>query len=1071
MADTPRSFFEICIHRPIMTSMMSLALIIFGIIGLSKLPVRELPDVDPPIVSVTTIYPGASAEVVESEVTEILEDAIASSESIKILSSSSREETSSITIEFLLNRDVDLAAQDVRDRVAHVRGDLPDDADEPIVRKQDSSGGAIIWASLISEVLTPQELTRVADDVLKDRLQSLPGVSSVIIAGEKRFTIRIRLDAERMAARKVTVIDIQTALREQNVELPAGRVENLQREMTIQMRGQLRTVEEFNRLIIRQDGANVVRLLDVGYAEVGVEDERGIARESGQPTVGLGIVRQSKANTIDISRRVWETLEKLEDTLPGEIRIHNSYDESDYIKVAVKEVFQTLGIALVLVVLTIFVFLRNIRATVLPALSIPVSIFATFGALYMFGFSINLFTLLALVLAIGIVVDDAIVVLENMHRHIEAGMTAFDAAIVTMKEIAFAIVTITMSLIAVFTPLAFITGVAGRLLVEFAAALVISVIISAFVALTLSPSAGARILQPVGNEDHGRIFRFFERGFGKVNNIYERVLGWSLNHRKSIAAIALTSLGMSYYFFTQLDREFMPSDDKGWFMLFQIAPQGSTPEYSDRMLRQVEEIVADIPNIRNKFTAVALPFDGAGDATSGLAFINMEKGDRPSVHDVVNGPHGLGNRVFNEVEGALVFPVLPKAVQVGFGQQSFALVLSHSDLETLNLYVEDLMAQLRTEGLVANVRSTVELTKPELRVSVDRDRAGVLGVSIEAISRTLQILFGGQDLSEIKLGGKEYEVIAQMQRERRLTPSDLERLFIRSNTGELVQLSNVVNFDTGAGPNKIERFQRLRSMTIEGTPAGIPLGTAVARTETILHETMPPNFSFDWKGEARNLRETSGEFYFFTGLAILVVFMVLAAQFESLLHPFTVMLALPLAFVGAFGLLYGLNWIDFAGNMLHGWVNYAPEHPPWAETLQRFVPRIPSMTLNMFSQVGLVILIGLVTKNSILLVEFANQRMRDGLTAREAMFKAGMIRFRPILMTSLATIAGILPIAIGFGDSAEGRRPLGVVAVGGLATSTLLTLVVIPVFYTLFDDLAAKFQKPVLERAISPHAP
>lgn len=1042
MSTSPRSFFELCIHRPIMTSMMSLMIIVIGVIGFSELPVRSLPNVDPTVITVVTSYPGASAEVVEIEVTEPIEDAVNSADSIKLLTSESVEEGSVVRVEFLQSRDIDLAAQDVRDRIAGIRGNLPDTIDEPIVRKQESISGAIMWLSLQGQGYNLTELSRIADDVVKDRLQTIPGVSSIIVAGEKRFAIRIRLDTERMAARGITVADVEQALKDQNVELPSGRVENRQREMTIQVRGQMKTVDEFNRLILRQTGSNTVRLLDVGYAEAGAEDERVTIRNNGTETVSLGVVRQSRANTIEIARGVDKRIEELKSILPAGIHITTDYDVSIHVEKAVNEVFQTLGIAGVLVILTIFLFLRNIRATIIPALSIPISIFATFAVLYLLGFSINLLTLLALVLAIGIVVDDAIVVLENIHRHIEDGMKPFDAAIRTMKEIAFAIVTITLSLIAVFTPLMFITGTVGRLLVEFAAALIIAVVVSAFVALTLSPTVGARLLHANSSERHGRLFKFAEHFFEHLNRFYEFTLSWVLTHRKTVIIFILLTLSASWYLFTHLDSDFLPEEDQGQFLSLVLSPIGATPEYTDRMVREMEKILAETPEIINYWSASTISFDGrAGDPSLGMSYSMLKQGERRHIRDIFAGPDGLAARFFNEIEGAIAFPMMPKAIGEGFSQ-SFQLVITHSDLVELDRYSRDLISRLRAEGYLTNIRSVVELTKPELRVSIDRDRAGALGVSIEEISRTLQVLFGGDDLSEIKLEGKEYEVIVQLDRDRRLTPTDLERLFVRSRSGELLQLNNVVNFETGAGPNKILRFQRLRSTIIEATPVGVTLGTAINRTALILEETLPLNFYYDWEGEARELKEASRSFYFFSILAILIVYMVLAAQFESLVHPFTVMLALPLAFVGAFGSLYLLNWVDILA------ISHFPE----------ILPRIPSMNLNIFSQIGLVILIGLVTKNSILLVEFANQLMAEGQTSRKAMLQAGLIRFRPILMTSMATIVGILPIAIGFGDAAESRRPLGVVAVGGLFSSTLLTLYVIPVFYTIFDDLRSSFK-------------
>jgi hydrophobe/amphiphile efflux-1 (HAE1) family protein len=1032
--------------------MMSIALIIFGLLGLDRLPVRELPDIDAPIVYVLAVYPGASAEVVESEVTERIEEAVSSASGIRLLTSETREQVANITIEFEQGEDLDNAAQEVRDRITRVRGSLPEDVDDPVVFKSDASASPIMWVAFYSDRFDTQELTRIADDQVKDRLQTVPGVSSVIIGGQKRFAMRIWLDSEKMAARGITVLDVDRALRAQNVDLPSGRVENLDRELTIQTRGQLLTAEAFNRLVIREEADRNIRLADIGHAREGVEDERAIARFNGKPAIGLGIVRQSTANTLEVAQGIKDRMEYILPQLPDGIEVSYPYDESIYVEKAVHEVFETLGIAFVLVVLTIFFFLRNVRSTIIPSLSVPISIIASFGVMYILGFSINIFTLLALVLAIGIVVDDAIVVLENVYRHIEDGMTPFNAAIQTMREIAFAIVTITMSLVAVFLPLAFIGGITGRLLLEFSVALSVSVLCSAFVALTLSPMASARILKPIHQVQHGRLFNAFERFFKWLNAHYEHVLGFALRHRPMVLVLAVLSLGLSAFFFLQLDEDFIPQEDKGRFFSIAIAPVGSTPEYTDRMMRQMETIVAETEEVAGYFTAVALPFSGPGDASQGFMFVRLKEGDRPNSRDIVGGPGGLGERFMTEVEGAIAIPILPKAVSVGFGQP-FQLIITNPDLKELAAFSQQLANRLRQEGFLSGVRSTFEINKPELRIAIDRDRAGTLGVSVADISRTLQILFGGQDVSEIKRDGKQYEVMVQLERKNRLTPSDLERIFVRNNRGELVQLNNVITTSTGAGPNVIERFSRLRSATIEGTPMGVTLGTAVERTEAVLAEMLPAGYTYDWLGEARNLRESSNALYFFLLLAIIVVYMVLAAQFESLVHPFTVMLALPLAFLGAFGLLYLLSWVNHFGEEMYGWVHYAPDPPQIAHVLHSLIPRIPSMNINIFSQVGLVLLVGLVTKNSILLVEFANQQMAKGASPKEAMKKAGLIRLRPILMTSFATIAGILPIAIGFGDAAESRRPLGVVAVGGMITSTILTLVVIPVIYTLLAEL------------------
>ncbi|MGA0332609.1 MAG: efflux RND transporter permease subunit [Kiritimatiellia bacterium] len=1051
------SFSSPFIRRPVATIMLNLSLIVFGLLGLQRLPVRELPDIDAPIVNVLAIYPGASASVVESEVTERLEDAISGVEQIKILSSVSREQVSSITIEFNNSHDIEIAAQDVRDAVARSRGALPEDVEDPIVSKQDANARPVMWISFFSDQFNTTELTRIADEQVRERLQNVSGVSSVIIGGEKRRAIRLRLDSKLMASRGVTVQDIERALINQNVELPSGRMESRDLELTIQSRGELKTPAEFDRLVIFNDGDALVRFQDVGRAEWGVEDERVTARFKGNPTVGLGVVRQSKANTLEVASGVKAVMAELAPSLPEGIQFDYPYDESVFVERAVIEVWETLAIAFALVVLTIFVFLRSPRATLVPAAAIPVSIVATFGCMYALGFSINIFTLLALVLAIGLVVDDAIVVLENIYRHLEEGKKPMEAAFMAMDEISFAVIATTLSLVAVFLPLAFVGGITGRLLLEFAVALSFAVMVSSLVALTLAPMMGGRILRAQNSQEHGKVFRAFERGFDRIAARYERSLGWVLRHRLAMIVIALFSVGISGYLFMNLDQEFLPEEDKGRMLILGFTPEGSTTEFTDRMVRQAEEILKETPEVDAFFSAVALPFNGPGNATQFFIFTRLVDGERRHIRDVVAGPAGLGARMFTEVEGAISFPILPKAVDARF-DQPFQLILQHPNLERLNQVTQEIANHLRGTGALDNIRSSFELNKPELEVRYDRDRAASLGISIEEISRSLQINFGGVDLSDIKLDGKQYEVIAQLEADRRMTPEDLENLYVRAGSGDLVPLASVVSLNVRTGPNQIERYQRQRSATLGGTPAGGTLGSALEQAEQVLAEYLPEDVSYAWGGESRDLQESSADIYGFFILAIIVVYMVLAAQFESFIHPLTVMLSLPLAFLGAFALLYWLAWTNVLGEMLYGWVTYAPSAPQFAVVMQKLVPRISSMNLNIFSQVGLVLLVGLVTKNSILLVEFANQLVAKGMTAKEAMMEAGAKRLRPILMTSMATIMGILPIAIGFGDAAESRRPLGVVAVGGMISSTILTLLVIPVIYTLFAEMAEKWK-------------
>ena len=1032
---------RLSIQRPVLASMMSLALVLFGVIGLSRLPVRELPDIDPPIVSVTTVYPGANAAVVETEVSERLEEEINNIEGIKTLTSQSREQVSSITIEFDLSRDIDLCAQDVRDRVSRVRGSLPDDIKEPIIAKQDADAFPIIWLGLNSARYTPLELTRLAETQIKNRLQTVKGVSGVWIAGEQRFAMRLWLDSEKMAAHRVTVLDVQTALRQQNVELPSGRVENLDREMTIETRGELKTPEQYNQLVIKIDGTKIVRLRDIGRAEAGVENYRTVARNNGEPCVFLGVVKQSKGNTVEVAHGVKAEMERIRSTLPAGVSFLVNYDTSTFVERSIKEVWTTLGVAFALVVLVIYLFLRDVRSTLIPAIAIPVSIVGTFAILYAFGYSVNILTMLALVLAIGVVVDDAIVVLENIFRHIEQGEKPMQAAFKAMDEIAFAIIAITVALVAVFAPLAFQRSQTGRLFIEFAVAVAGSVIISAFVALTLSPSMAARILKTAEHKHHNFVLVAFEKLLNGFIRFYRRSLAYALEHRVKVMGVGLASLGLMVLTYVNLEEEFLPEEDRGLMLSFITAPQGATSEYTSRMVDKVENILRQTPEVELFGSVVALAMNGPGEANVGIAFVHFKEDRKRTVQEIVKGPGGLQTRFLAEVEGALAFPQIPKAFTRGFGAP-FQLTIQSQDLEALNRYAGELVNKLQQTKLdgkpmLINLQSSFEVNKPELRLDINRDRAAALGVSVEDISRTLQILFGGLDLSRIKIGGKEYSVMAQLSRESRLTPQDLDRLYVRNAAGEMIQLSSVVSYQVGAAPNKIEHYNRMRSATISGTPVGVPLGTVLLRVEDLLRTDLPGGFLYTWSGESRDLRDTGHEVGLVLILALIIVYMVLAAQFESLIHPLTVILAVPLAAVGAFGLLWLLNYAGKAG----------------------VLPVIPAMNLNLFSQIGLVLLVGLVTKNSILLVEFANQQRAKGVNAHDAMLQAGVVRLRPILMTAFSTIAGILPIAIGFGAGAESRRPMGVAVVGGMLTSTFLTLIIIPVVYTLFSDLAERLRR------------
>ena len=1027
---------ELSIQRPVLATMMSLALVLFGAISLSRLPVRELPDIDPPIVNVTTVYPGANASVVETEITERLEEVINNVTGIKTLTSESREQVSNITIEFNLSRDIDIAAQDVRDRVSRVRGRLPENIDEPVISKQDSDARPIMWIGMSSDRFTPLEMTDLAEKQIKNRLQTVEGVSSIFIGGEQRFAIRLWLDSEKMAAHQVTVLDVQRALTEQNVELPSGRVENWDREMTIQTQGELKTVAQFNQLVIRQDRDRFVRLRDIGYAAEGVENERTGARNNGKPCIFLGVVKQSKANSVSVSHGIRDQLELVRPTLPDGIEMVVNYDESNFVEDSIREVWFTLAFAFLLVVTVIYVFLHNFRATLVPAVAIPVSIVASFAVMHLMGYSINILTLLALVLSIGIVVDDAIVVLENIHRHIEEGLSPFQAALKGMKEITFAVIATTVALVAVFIPLAFQSSTTGRLFVEFAIAIVAAVVVSTFVALSLTPMMASRILQS-SNHKPGGLVRLFESVMQGLTQGYRGLLERLLNRSAIVrlgmlGALAVVLLLASRLLYTHLEGDFLPEEDKGRLLCFVIAPEGSTTEYTNRMLLQMEEILSKTPEVEIYGSLVAPGFSGPGLANNGIVFVHLAKERDRTVQEMVNAPDGLRSQFFSQVEGAIAIPNIPKTINRSF-RSPFQVVIQAGDLEQLDGFVTDFVNQLRQSGFIQNVQSSFEMNKPELKLDIDRDRASALRVSIQDISRTLQILFGGLDISRIKRDGKEYDVIAQLERTSRLTPEHLDRIYVRNQDGRLIQLSSIVQRQVGVAPNKIERYNRIRSATISGTPMGVTMGTAVSRVKEMLEAQMPAGFLYDWSGESRDLQDAGQEIGWVLVLALVFVYMVLASQFESLLHPLTVMLTVPLAAVGALGLLWLIGALGRVG----------------------WMPLVPAMNVNLFSQIGMVLLVGLVTKNGILLVEFANQLRAQGLSAREAMTQSGLVRLRPILMTAISTISGILPIAIGFGAGAESRRPMGVVVVGGMMTSTFLTLFVIPLVYTLFADVSA----------------
>jgi multidrug efflux pump len=1009
---------EISIQRPVLATVMSLAIILFGVISFSRLPVREYPDIDPPIVSVTTFYRGASPSVVETEITDVIEEQLATLEGIKTIESSSREQGSVISIEFELSRDVEEATNDVRDRVSRVRGTLPREADDPIVEKVDTNAQPIFWIALSSRRHSNLELSDVADRVLKERIQRLPGIGNVFIGGERRYAMRVWLDPARMAAHELTTQDVEDAIRRENAEIPAGRVEGQEREFSVRTRGDLVTAEEFGAIIVKQQGTERVRLDDVAEVTVGAEDERTAARWNGEPAVGLGVVKQSKASTIDVADAVRRALPELATALPEGMKLDVAYDSATFIKESIREVSNTIFVAMGLVVLVILVFLKSLRATVIPAVAIPISIIGTFTVVYAMGYTINILTLLALVLAIGLVVDDAIVMLENVYRHMEMGKSRFRAALEGSKEIGFAILATTIALVAVFVPVSFLQGNVGRLFSEFGISVAVAVLISGFVALTLTPMLCSRTLRPLHGARQGRVSDAIDRFFDGLNVQYDRALRWFLGHRSLALGIAGLLLALIGGMFFLLPSELVPTEDRGIGFGIVIAPEGSTLQYTDRYMREVESVLLPLPEREGLFTATGLGFGGPGRVTNGFLFLRLKSRDerQKSQQQIVQE---LFPRLMS-IPGVLAFVINPPSLGGRFSSTPVEYVLQAESYEELQQAVGVMMGEASKLGYYINLDTDLRLNKPQLDITIDRERAAQLGVSVTDIGTTLETFLGGRAVSEFKRGTKQYDVIAQVKPGDRATPGAIDGIYIRGRGG-LVQLANVVKVHETVAPKELNHYNRVRSASITANlPPGFPIGTALDALDKIASEKLPPGVKRELAGQSREFRESSTSLYFLFLLAVVFIYLVLAAQFESFIHPLTILLAVPLAVAGAL--------------------------------ISLFIFR---QTLNIYSQIGLIMLIGLVTKNSILIVEYANQLRARGLSVVDGVAAAAKIRLRPILMTSFATIFGILPIAIGLGAGAEARRPLGIAVVGGMFFSTFLTLVLVPVVYTLL----ARFTK------------
>ncbi|MBK1719057.1 efflux RND transporter permease subunit [Thiocystis violacea] len=1019
---------DISITRPVLASVLSLLLVAFGLVSFDRLPLRQYPDTDPPVVSVETLYRGAAAAVVESRVTQIIEERIAGVAGIRTVESTSEDGRSQITVEFNIDRDIDGAANDIRDRVSAVMDQLPSEAEPPEIQKVDSNEDVILWLNLSSERLTVPELSDYARRYLVDRFSVLDGVARVRVGGNQVFAMRIWLDRNALAARDLTVADVEDALRSENLELPAGGVESIDRQFSVRVNRAFGTAEDFARLVLaRGEDGYLVRLGDVARVERGTEEDRTFFRGNGMPMVGIGIIKQSTANTIAVADAAKAEMERIGPSLPEGMRMSQSYDTSVFVKGAIEEVYKTLAIAIALVILVIFLFLGSIRATLVPAVTVPVSIVATFTVLLMLGFSINILTLLALVLAIGLVVDDAIVVLENIHRRMEEyGETRLVAAYRGTRQVGFAVIATTVVIAAVFIPIAFLQGDLGRLFAEFALTMTAAVVFSAFVALSLSPMLASQILPPThgGDKGSGGLSGTIDRLFARIRRGYGRALGLLLRQPWIVLLSLVGTLGAAVWLFDQIPSEYTPKEDRGAFFILINGPEGASHAYMKTYMNEVERRLMPYTESGEAIRLlVRTPRSFSNTATfnTGMAIIVLNEYTlRRSAWVIMDEIRAK----LGDLPGVRAIPIMRQ----GFGartQKPVQFVLGGGTYEELVAWRDTLLAEIEKDNPgLTGIDWDYKETKPQIQVEIDYDRAADLGVTVGDIGRTLETMLGSRKVTTYLDQGEEYDVILEGERSEQRTPASLENIYVRSARSDaLIPLASLARLFEAADSPSLNRFNRIRAITIEANLAdGLALGDALGYLEDKARAHLPDRVQIDYKGQSRDFRSSGEGVLFVFILGLIVVYLVLAAQFESWIHPLIIMLTVPLAMAGA---LFGL-WIS-------------------------------DQSLNIFSQIGLVMLVGLAAKNGILIVEFANQLRDQGQEFRAALLHASDVRLRPILMTGITTAAGSIPLLMSSGAGAETRAVIGTVILAGVLAATIFTLFVVPVAY---DQLARRTQSP-----------
>lgn len=1009
---------SLSINRPVLAIVMSLLIILFGLIGFKFLGIREYPAIDPPVITVRTGYAGANADVVESQITEPLEKAINGIAGIRTISSSSNLGNSVITVEFDLNTDLEAATNDVRDKVSQAVRNLPQDIDAlPSVTKSDANSDAIISVTVQSDTKNVLEISDYAENIIGERLQTIPGVSNIQIWGQKRYAMRLWLDPAKLAAYKLTPLDVRNALEKENVDLPGGKIVGNNSELTVKTVGRLSNEQEFNDLMISSEGDRIIRLKDVGYATLGPENEETILKNNGTPMVACALVPQPGANYIDIADEFYKRLELIKKDLPSDIRLDIVMDNTKFVRKSVKEVEETLLIAVLLVVIIIFLFFRDWLIAFRPLIDIPVSLIGVFFIMYLMGFSINVLTLLAVVLATGLVVDDGIVVTENIFKKVEKGMSPVEAAHRGSREIFFVVISTSITLAAVFLPVIFMEGFVGRLFREFGIVLSSAVLISAFVSLSLTPMLNARLFRK--GKGHSKFYEATEPFFRNLENGYRRSLGRFMDNKATAGLLFALVTSMIFFFGKQLQSELAPTEDRSWFRMLVTAPEGASFEYTDRHMAAISQYAMDsIPEKRIVLTVTAPGFAGSGAVNTGFGRVVLSDPEerKRSQQEVVDQMSGF----LRKLPTAKTFAVQEQTISAGGGPRGslpVQFVIQTSDFNKLKAIIPKFMKEVAADPVFQGNDVNLKFNKPELQITIDREKAKTLGLSVKDVAQTLQLAYSGQRFAYFQREGKQYQVIGQFDRANRDEPMDLRMIFLRNNQGQLIQLDNVVTLEEQSSPPQLYHYNRFKSATVSaGLAPGRTIGDGVAAMQKIADRMLDDNYSTALTGASRDYAESSSNALYAFLLALLIIYLILAAQFESFIDPMIIISTVPLALGGAVFSLWYFN-----------------------------------QTLNIFSQIGMIMLIGLVTKNGIMIVEFANQLREQGREKYDAIIEASVLRLRPILMTSIATILGAMPIAMALGAGSKSRIPMGIVIVGGLLFALILTLYLIPVIYQLFS--------------------